>query len=380
MKEHPDINDTLRAEGPDAVRTRHDQAHKPNGKARQFVLTPFDAITLSATRNYLVKGILPRVGLAVIWGPPKCGKSFWTFDVAMHIALGWPYRGRKVQQGAVVYLALEGGHGFRARVVAWRQQHLAEHHGPVPFFLLDIPVDLVRDHMTLIAAIRAQLGGQMPAVVVVDTLNRALLGDENNPKDMSIFIRAIDAIRDTFDCLVPIVHHCGIQGGRPRGHTSLTGADDVQIAIERDKDNNVIAKVEHMKDGEAGAVIASRLETVELGTDDDGDPQASCIVVPVDIGTTSASFCASIRMTGNQRRFLDILNHAILTAKPEHKNVDIPNSVSREWLKNCCKSKGWFDTEASENNNRAKVSNMLNALAGRQIVGLSNLYVWRNEP
>jgi hypothetical protein len=32
----------------------------------------------------------PRVGLILVWGPPKCGKSFWTFDTVMHIALGWP--------------------------------------------------------------------------------------------------------------------------------------------------------------------------------------------------------------------------------------------------------------------------------------------------
>ena len=27
---------------------------------------------------------IPRVGLVVVWGPPKCGKSFWAFDLAMH--------------------------------------------------------------------------------------------------------------------------------------------------------------------------------------------------------------------------------------------------------------------------------------------------------
>ena len=77
----------------------------------------------------------------------------------MHVALGWQYRGRRVQQGPIVYLALEGGHGFRARVEAWRRRHLAKHHEPVPFYLLDVPIDLVADHAKLIAAIRAQLGG-----------------------------------------------------------------------------------------------------------------------------------------------------------------------------------------------------------------------------
>src|SRR5262245_10966219 len=37
-KAHPDINDTLRAEGPDAVRERHDQAHKHNGGRRHYTL------------------------------------------------------------------------------------------------------------------------------------------------------------------------------------------------------------------------------------------------------------------------------------------------------------------------------------------------------
>ena len=42
---------------------------------RRFELKPFNAIKVSRTPNYLVKGILPRTGLAVVWGPPKCGKS-----------------------------------------------------------------------------------------------------------------------------------------------------------------------------------------------------------------------------------------------------------------------------------------------------------------
>ncbi len=91
---------------------------------RRFPLIRFDAIQLKTAPSYLVKGLIPRSGLVVIWGPPKCGKSFWAFDVAAHIALGWSYRDRKVQQGAVVYLVLEGEHGIGARVEAWRQQHL----------------------------------------------------------------------------------------------------------------------------------------------------------------------------------------------------------------------------------------------------------------
>ena len=52
----------------------------------RFKLKRFDQISLSTTPNYLIKGSMPRSGLVVIWGPPKCGKSFVAFDMAMHIA------------------------------------------------------------------------------------------------------------------------------------------------------------------------------------------------------------------------------------------------------------------------------------------------------
>jgi AAA domain len=43
---------------------------------KQFELTPFGQITLNTKPAYLVKGLIPSVGLTVVWGPPKCGKSF----------------------------------------------------------------------------------------------------------------------------------------------------------------------------------------------------------------------------------------------------------------------------------------------------------------
>ena len=49
-------------------------------------LMPFNSISLTSDRRYLVKGMIPYPGLTLIWGPPKSGKSFWTLDVAMHVA------------------------------------------------------------------------------------------------------------------------------------------------------------------------------------------------------------------------------------------------------------------------------------------------------
>jgi hypothetical protein len=49
-------------------------------------------------------------------------------------------------------------------------------------------------------------------------------------------------------------------GDRPRGHTSLTGAVDVQLAVKRDNAGIITVKVEWLKDGQEGAEIVSRLE------------------------------------------------------------------------------------------------------------------------
>jgi hypothetical protein len=115
----------------------------------------FNSIALGTDRRYLVKGLIPFPGLTVVWGPPKCGKSFWTFDLAMHVALGREYRGRRVQQGPVVYCCFEGQEGFKARAEAFRQRHLAEDVEEVQFFLMPITLDLIREHEDLISAIRA---------------------------------------------------------------------------------------------------------------------------------------------------------------------------------------------------------------------------------
>jgi AAA domain len=91
-----------------AAPIRNDTPHAP----RQIRFTKFSEIKLSTKARYLVKGIIPNVGLVVVWGEPKCGKSFTVFDMVAHIAAGWQYRDRRVKQCPVVYFALEARRVF----------------------------------------------------------------------------------------------------------------------------------------------------------------------------------------------------------------------------------------------------------------------------
>ena len=251
---------------------------KPKDTKRYpYRLVPFDELRPGTKSPYLVDGVIPLQGLVAVWGPPKCGKSFWTFDLAMHIALRWPYRGRRVNGGPVAYLAFEGAAGFGARAEAFRRAH--EITGKVPFYLLASNAKLVRDHPALIASIDGQMDAP-PMAVVLDTLNRSIDGSESKDQDMGAYLAAAETIVQAFDCVVIIVHHCGVDGSRPRGHTSLTGAADAQIAVKRDTGGNVVVEVEAMKDGAEGARFASTLKEIEVGINDDGKPITSCVIVP----------------------------------------------------------------------------------------------------
>ena len=280
-------------------------------QSRRFVLVRFNAIKLCDARRYLVKGLIPREGIIVVWGPPKCGKSFWTFDLAMYIALGWEYRGRRVEAGTVVYIACEGEAGLAARKEAFQQAKIAEDGADPAFYLLTTRLDLVNDVNDLIQDVAGQLPDRRCSAIVVDTLNRSLTGSESRDEDMAAYIQAADRLREIFHCAVIIIHHCGINGDRPRGHTSLTGAADAQIAVKRDKGGSIISKVEWMKDGDQGDEIASRLETIEVGVDEDGEPITSCVVRPDDEALDKNRRTNQQNLPAAQRRALQLLVRAI---------------------------------------------------------------------
>lgn len=290
-------------------------------KGPRIRLIPFDDIRPDLSRRYLVKGLMPRVGMVVVWGPPKCGKSFWVFDIAMHIALGWEYRGRRIRQGAVVYCAFEGQSGFEARVEAFRRKFLPESHDPIPFFLQPTPLVLAADHRKLIDVILAKLGSEIPALIVLDTLNRSIGGSESDDETMSLYVKAADVLRDRFNCAVVIVHHCGHDATRPRGHTALIGALDTMIAVKRDDDGNIVCEVQAQKDGPEGEIITSRLEVVEIGVDEDGDEIKSCVIEAAPNSPDTASKKKPRKANKAEATFDEAYNECMFDDAFEHRVV-----------------------------------------------------------
>ncbi|MDR3527398.1 MAG: AAA family ATPase [Rhizomicrobium sp.] len=275
---------------------------------------------------HLVKGLLPRRGLAVIWGAPKCGKSFWALDVALHIAMGRQYRDLRTIQGGIVYIALEGGAAFGNRIEAWREYHAVAVEAEADFHLLVTSLDLVADAPALISAIEDEMPDTPPVSVFIDTLNRSLHGSENSDEDMSNWVRAADAIGQRFGCLVAVVHHCGHEATRPRGHSSLMGAADAQIAVKRESGPIFSTTLDFAKDMADGAILMNRIEPVDLGTDADGDPVSSCVCIAADGEAVKAT--PARRLSDRNRLALNALTALIArSGEPVPAIFQLPASV-----------------------------------------------------
>lgn len=257
-----------------------DAAQEP-GKRR---LRPYRYSELAnlPTRAPLVKGLLDRHAMSCMYGASNSGKTFCALDMALHVSLGWTWRGLKTYHGGAVYLALEGGLGFRERLAAFQRHHDME-LGAAPFWVIPATVDLCdprADTDELIREIERTEGDV--DLIVVDTLSRAMAGgNENSSDDMGSFVRNCDRIRQVTGAHVLIVHHSGKdKAAGSRGHSSLLGAVDTEIEVKGDATRT--ATVTKQRDRPSGQTYSFTLHSIELGQDEDGDPITSCVVVPTE--------------------------------------------------------------------------------------------------
>lgn len=242
------------------------------------LLTGADLASLPPLR-WCIRGVFPEQGLAAIYGPSGSGKSFLALDLMAALGEGRPWFGHRVHQKPVVYVALEGEAGVKVRVEAWQAHHGKAFPDSVrmvlqPFNLTD-PKDVADLGTTILSA------GGTGAVIVLDTLNRAAPGkDENGPKDMGEILDAAKKLQGLTQGLIVVVHHTGKNAANGmRGHSSLFAALDAAIEVKRDGVNRAWS-VAKSKDGEDGGSHAFRLVQFQLGRDEYGDLVTSCVCQP----------------------------------------------------------------------------------------------------
>lgn len=293
---------------PRVVASAYQKWQKPDEPSVAFHLQTTEDLERRPPIGWRIKGVLPKTGLAAIYGPPGSGKGFFIIDMAMALSSGSNWFDARVRACPVVYCALEGEEGIPQRVRAYRQRY--NHSGSNIRYLLQ-SFNLLKPHQVEALARAIIETGAGDGVTILDTLNRAAPGtDENDSKDMGLIIAAAKDLQTQVGGLVILVHHTGKDTTKGlRGHSSLLAALDCAIEIVRTADRRSWT-ITKSKDGRDGTAHSFQLEDVHLEDDEDGEPVTSCVVVPEKAAPGKANTVKAPR-GGNQKIVLKAIHELL---------------------------------------------------------------------
>jgi hypothetical protein len=167
---------------------------------------------------------VPEVGLTVLAGAPKVGKTLYACQQAL--LCGKPAL-LVIEEGSL------GGIAYRLR----RQAESLELTAPPITVLHRQRVRL--DDKRSMRELRAWVADMRPALVEFDPLNRLHGADENRPSQMTPVMDAMAGIAYDYGCAVLAVHHLAKpseRGGsiwdRYRGATSIRSGTDANLALD----------------------------------------------------------------------------------------------------------------------------------------------------
>ena len=233
---------------------------------------------------WLVDQYIPEGGLAVLYGEPNTGKTFFALDLAWHVAHGKPWFGKDVQPAQVLYVALEGTIKPRLRALrdatGWDGSHfhfaelgsLELEPGSGDLRKLNETLDTLPPPPVDPASGELSHSGTL---VVIDPMVQAFVGEENNTAAMTRFITAINSLGDLgYDWPVTklLVHHSGKDPNKgARGSSVLRGAVDAEVNVRGQRGVRT-AVVTKQRDAEKSPPLAFTLASCG----------SSCRVMPSD--------------------------------------------------------------------------------------------------
>ena len=303
-----------------------------NPRQRKIVLKTLQELRQTPPPTYQIAPYIIDKSFAVLYGQPGSYKSFVSLDWALSVAHGVDWNDRPVLQGSVVYLALEGQTGLATRSEAWhRERGLKD--TDAPFYAVTTPLSLVDetgDVQLLVDGIEEGLSGTNPSLIVVDTLARSFgTSNENEARDMNIFVRNIDLLIHHFDCTVLVVHHSGkVISKGARGSNSLQGAVTSELELVKKVGEQsaclYVRKQKEVEEAKPQWLTAREVSWVQSGF---GEERTSLVLDVTDEPD------APRRYTKDQIFALNLLEQIIADGSEWVDNNDgsgVPNEVWRD--------------------------------------------------
>ncbi len=286
------------------------EGRTPDHFEGKFPIYRADDAVLSKPIEWLVKGVLPRSDLGILFGASGSGKTFVALDLAMALSRGVSWRDHRVPKSVrVLYVAAEGSGGVGNRIKAYLKKYGIErpHNLSVMPATPSLMVD--GDIREVLASVTAADGFD---VIIIDTFAQVTPGaNENAADDMGRALANLRALADATQAMPILVHHAGKDASKgARGWSGLKAAADVQIEVIRRESGAREIHVEKLKDGQDGARFGFELEVVDLGADEDGDPVSSCVIRHTDAAPIQSRSNQVGPRGDNQRRVFDCAKEA----------------------------------------------------------------------
>lgn len=181
---------------------------------RQSLLSADEILTTKWPEPvWAIPGILP-VGLSVLAGPPKIGKSWLALQFAQAVVSGGMALGIPVECGRVLYLALEDpSRRLKERMVKQKwPEGLDAHFLPIGNFK-DTIGDLSKGGSGVLAQL---IKVYKYRLVVIDTFSRAFSGDQNDVAVMTSVLMPIQEMAHIHNCAVLSLDHHNKRGRENR--------------------------------------------------------------------------------------------------------------------------------------------------------------------
>lgn len=198
--------------------------------------------------EWFIDRLIPYGGVSLLFGPPNGGKSLVALDMAVRICKGKDWGGRVTKQSDVLYVATEGARpALRDRMSAWKELNQDDGEvGNLMFYTRDISI--LDSSPTRESDLKQIVAGTMnaglwPEFIIIDTLNYAIDGDENDNNYMGRVAKFLSGLRtlnwhdhDGSDRelhpTVLLVHHTPKSNfDTARGASALEGAIDTSLRL-----------------------------------------------------------------------------------------------------------------------------------------------------
>ena len=229
--------------------------------------------------EWIIQNVLPAKGFCALYGPPGSYKSFIALDIAEAIATGRPWMGNAVSNpGAVLIIAGEGHGGIGARIMACKINNNTKDGAEIYVIRHQLNLRSSADDFNLLMESIDELiqrKGIDLRLIQIDTLARAFGGgNENDSQDMGAFIHNCGRMQRKLDCALMPLHHSGKDSTKGlRGHSSLLGAVDTQLELQK-------LAMDEPKDGVAGRGII----TISKQKDGQDNLKFGFEMIHIDIG------------------------------------------------------------------------------------------------